>query len=65
VDNDGNQRSDPINRSKEDESKFHPVYTPTVPIVKTWRGVPMEESRLAVSPDDIEAYFHGLVAIVD
>jgi hypothetical protein len=65
VDNDGNQRSDPINRSKEDESKFHPAYTPKVPIVKTWRGVPMEESRLAVSPDDIEAYFHRLVAIVD
>jgi hypothetical protein len=25
----------------------------------------MEESRLAVSPDDIEAYFHRLVAIPD
>jgi hypothetical protein len=31
------------------------------PHVKACRGVPMEESRLAVSPDDIKAYFHRLV----
>jgi hypothetical protein len=32
--------------------------------VKAGRGVPTEESRLTVSPDDIEAYSHLLVAIV-
>jgi hypothetical protein len=35
------------------------------PPVKICRGVPTEESRLAVSPDEIEACFHRLVAIVD
>jgi hypothetical protein len=33
--------------------------------VKACRGLPMEKSRLAISPDDIEPYFHRLVAIVD
>jgi hypothetical protein len=33
--------------------------------LKASRGMPMEENRLAVSQDDIEAYFHRLVAIVD
>jgi hypothetical protein len=37
----------------------------TDPRVKACRSVPTEESRLAVSPDDIEAFSHRLVAIVD
>jgi hypothetical protein len=33
--------------------------------VKACHGVPMEETRLAVSPDDIKADFHRFVGVVD
>jgi hypothetical protein len=64
VEHDRNEGPDRIRPSETMD--FHAIrhMLGSDPRVKTCRGMPMEERRLAVSPEDIEAYFHQLAGMM-
>jgi hypothetical protein len=65
VGNDGNQRVDRINLSKDNGSKFHPDYVPTGCISEGLSRWADRRKFARLSPDDIGVYFRRLIAIVD